>query len=70
MPSTCQREGGSGGIVSLTSFPAGSVVKNLSASVGDSGDMGSIPGLGRSPQGGNGSPLHYSCLGNSTDKGT
>ena len=38
------------------------VVKNLPASVGDVRDMGSIPGLGRSPGGGNGNPLQYSCL--------
>ena len=30
---------------------------------------GSIPGLGRSPQGGNGNPRQYSCLGNPTDRG-
>ena len=33
------------------------------------GDLGSIPGPGRSPGEGNGNPLQYSCLGNSTDKG-
>ena len=33
------------------------------------GDMGSIPGLGRSPGVGNGNPLQYSCLGNPTDRG-
>ena len=32
-------------------------------------DVGLIPGLGRSPGGGNGNPLQYSCLGNSTDRG-
>ena len=31
--------------------------------------MGSIPGLGRSPGGGNGNPLQYSCLENSRDRG-
>ena len=31
--------------------------------------MGSIPGSGRSPGGGNGNPLHYSCLENSMDRG-
>ena len=46
-------------------FPGGSVVKNLPASVGDSG---SIPGLGRSPGKGNGNRLQYSCLGNPMDK--
>ena len=34
------------------------------------GDLGSIPGLGRSPGKGNGNPLQYSCLGNSMDRGT
>ena len=33
------------------------------------GDLGSIPGLGRSPGEGNGSPLQYSCLENSMDRG-
>ena len=37
-------------------------VKNLPASAGDPRDVSSIPGLGRSPGGGNGSPLQYSCL--------
>ena len=38
--------------------------KNLPASAGDAGDMGLIPGLGRSPGGGNGNPLQDSCLEN------
>jgi len=33
------------------------------------GDMGSIPGLRRSHEGGNSNPLQYSCLGNSMDRG-
>ena len=41
------------------------VIKNLPADAGDKRDGGSIPGLGRSPGGGNGNPLQYSCLGNS-----
>jgi len=40
------------------------VVKNLPASAGDIRDAGSIPGSGRSPGGGHGHPLQYSCLGN------
>ena len=48
-------------------FPGDSVVKNLPANAGDTGDAGSIPGLRRSPEGGNGSPLQYSCLENSLD---
>ena len=43
-------------------FSGGSVVKNPSANAGDAEDVGSIPGLGRSPAGGNGNPLQYSCL--------
>ena len=49
-------------------YPAGSVVKNLSANVGDEGDMGWIPGSGRSPRVGNGNLLQYSCLENSLDR--
>ena len=45
-------------------FPLGSVVKNLSANGGDTGDVGSILGSGRSPGGGNGKQLQYSCLEN------
>ena len=41
------------------------VVKNPPASAGDIRDTGSIPGLGRSPGGGNGNPLQFSCLENS-----
>ena len=40
------------------------VVEDLPANVGNSGGMGSIPGLGRSPAGGHGNPLQYSCLEN------
>ena len=47
-------------------FPDGSVVKKLPA---DEGDVGSIPGLGRSPGEGNGNPLQDSCLGNPMDRG-
>ena len=45
------------------------MVKNLPASAGDTGDSGSIPGLGRSPGGGNGNPLHCCCLEKSMDRG-
>ena len=38
------------------------MVKNLSADAGGTGDLGSIPGSGRSPGGGIGNPLQYSCL--------
>ena len=50
----------------LTGLLGGSVVKNLLAKAGD---MGSIPGLGRSPGEGNGTPLQYSCLENPMDGG-
>ena len=45
------------------------VVKNPLANAGDVRDMGSIPGLGRSPGGGHGDPLQYSCLKNPMDRG-
>ena len=48
-------------------FPDGSVVKKLPA---DEGDVGSIPGLGRSPGEGNGNPLQDSFLGNFMDRVT
>ena len=38
------------------------VVKNLPANAGDAGDVDSIPGSERSPGGGNGTPIQYSCL--------
>ena len=50
-------------------FPGGSVVKNPSANEGDTGDVGLIPGSGRSLGEGNGNPLQYSCLGNPMDRG-
>ena len=45
------------------------VVRNLPASAGDVRDNSSIPGSGRSPGGGHGSPLQYSCLENPMDNG-
>ena len=50
-------------------LPSGSVVKNLPANAGDTGDPGLIPGLQGSPGGGNGNPLQYSCLENPVDGG-
>ena len=44
------------------------VVKNLPANAGDLRDLGSIPGLGKSPGGGLGNPLQYSCLEKSHGK--
>ena len=45
------------------------VVKNLPANAGEVRDKGLIPGLGRSPAGGHGNLLQYSCLGNPRDRG-
>ena len=52
-----------------TNFKVSLVVKNLPANVGDIRDAGSIPGSGRSPGGGHGNPLQYSCLENPMDRG-
>ena len=43
--------------------------KESPANAGEAGDAGSIPGLERSPGGGNGNPLQYSCLENPMDRG-
>ena len=45
------------------------MVKNLPVNAGDIRDVGSIPGLERSPGGGHGNPLQYSCLENPMDRG-
>ena len=50
----------------IQGFPGGSEVK---ASAWNAGDMGSIPGSGRSPGEGNGNPLQYYCLKNPMDRG-
>ena len=50
-------------------LPGGSVVKNLPANAGHAEDMGSIPGLGRSPGGRYGNPLQYCCQKNPRDRG-
>ena len=50
----------------MSPFPGGSEVK---ASASNEGDLGSIPGLGRSPGEGNGNPLQDSCLENPMDGG-
>ena len=47
-------------------FPGGSMLKSPPANVGE---MSSTPGLGRSPGGGKGNPLQYSCLENLMDRG-
>ena len=51
-------------------FPGGSVVKNPPGNAGDARDLGSFPGLGRFPGGGNGNPLQHSCQDNPMDRGT
>ena len=43
--------------------------KESACSAGDTGNSDLIPGSGRSPRGGNGNPLQYSCLKNSKDRG-
>ena len=50
-------------------FPGGSLVKNPLVNAGDAGDVGLIPGSGRSPGGGNCNLLQYCCLYNSMDRG-
>ena len=50
----------------LQGFPGGSAAKNQPA---NTGDVGSIPGWGRSPGEGNGNPLQCSCRGNHMDRG-
>ena len=45
------------------------LINNLPTIVGDAGDTGLIPGSGRSPGGGHGNPLLYSCLENPMDRG-
>ena len=47
-------------------FPGGSDSKESAC---NAGDLGSIPGLGRSPGGGHGNPFQYSCLENPMDRG-
>ena len=51
------------------SFPDGSGIKNRPSNTGYTGDVGSVPGLGRSPGGENGNPHEYSCLKNPIDRG-
>ena len=50
----------------LLGFPGGSAGKESACNVGD---LGSVLGLGRSPGGGHGNPLQYSCLENPLDRG-
>ena len=57
------------GLLPLHMHVGWAVVKNPPANAGDTRDMGSIPGPGRSPGVGNDDPLQYSCLENSIDRG-
>ena len=50
-------------------FSGGTSGKESPANAGDTRDVGSIPGSGRSSEVANGNPLQYSCLENSTDRG-
>ena len=50
-------------------FPGGPVVKNPPANARESGDTGLLLGSGRSPGGGHGNPVQYSCLDNPMDSG-
>ena len=54
---------------SPSGFPGGSVVKESACNTRDAGDVGLIPGSGRSPGGGHGNPLQYFCLENPMDRG-
>ena len=53
-------------VLLLLGFPGGSDGKEYAC---QAGDLGSVPGLGRSPGEENGNPLQYSCLENSMDRG-
>ena len=52
----------------ISGFPGGVMIKNPPANAGHAGDVGSIPGLGRSSGIENGNPLQYSCLENPMDR--
>ena len=58
-----------GSVYAAMGFPGGVVVKNLPTNAGDTGDMGSVPEMGRAPGRGNGNPFQYSCLENPRDRG-
>ena len=51
-------------------FPDDSVGKEFAFIALDTGDVGSVPGLGRCPGGGHGNSLRYFCLENPVDRGT
>ena len=60
----------SGGFTGLRDFPVGAGVKNQASKAGDTRGIDTIPGSGRSPGGGNGHPLQYSCSENPMDRRT
>ena len=68
-PATGSMAGIGGLMLTVRGFPGGAVVKNPPASAGDPGDMGSIPGSGRSPGEGNDNPLQSSCLRSPVGRG-
>ena len=68
LPRRKQPENNFPGPHSTGGFPGGSVVKNPPANARAVRDMGSIPGSGRSPGGGHGNPLRYSCLDNHVER--
>ena len=53
----------------IPGFLGGTLIKNLPANTGDASNVGSIPGLEKSPGGENGNPLQDSCLENLIDRG-
>ena len=57
------------GLGCIQAFQLAQLVKNLSSNAGDERATGSIPGSGICPGGRGGSPLQYSCLENSMDRG-
>ena len=65
-PNTCLQKTGTSEVLSKNGGHLGSDGTESACNVGD---LGLIPGLGRSPGEGNGNPLQYSCLVNSMDRG-
>ena len=74
MMASVQRCKGDGSVKGISTESGASqvvlLVKNPPANAGDKRYMDFIPGLGRSPGGGNGNPLQCSCLENPMDRGT
>ena len=56
--------------ITLMDSPGGASGKESVCNSRDRGDLGSIPGWRKSPGGGHGDPLQYSCLENPVDRGT